>query len=134
MERRFRKDLSSLQNIFAFVEEFGRIHRIGRGLIQSLSLAVEEIFVNMIKYNQEAKNDVLINLDVEGNTISVCLVDYDVHSFDVTQAYVVDVDRPLHEREVGGLGLHLVRKMMDDVIYEYAGRTCKIRLIKHLEA
>ena len=52
--------------------------------------------------------------------------------FDPTKHDSVDIDQPIGERTPGGLGIHLVKKMMDEVIYEYADRSCKITLIKRL--
>jgi serine/threonine-protein kinase RsbW len=51
------------------------------------------------------------------------LVDRDVEAFDVTRAPDVDVGRPIDQREPGGLGLHLIRRMADSVEYRYAQDT-----------
>jgi anti-sigma regulatory factor (Ser/Thr protein kinase) len=44
----------------------------------------------------------------------------------------VDVQKPIEERPVGGLGLHLLKKVMDDVQYEYQDRESKITLVKKI--
>ena len=134
MERKFRKAIKSLNDVFNFVSEFVDVHKVNREFIYPISLAIEEIFVNMVKYNTETKDDILISIDIKGKMLAICLVDRNVHSFDVTKSEVVDVDRPIHERKSGGLGLHLVRSLMDDVRYEYADGSSKILLLKRLEA
>ena len=48
------------------------------------------------------------------------LTDYDVDPFDVTKAPDVDVTLPIEQRRPGGLGLHLIRRLMDSVDYEYS--------------
>ena len=47
------------------------------------------------------------------------MLDDDVEPFDITRAPDVDIDAPIEEREPGGLGLHLIRRMVDSVEYEY---------------
>jgi anti-sigma regulatory factor (Ser/Thr protein kinase) len=51
--------------------------------------------------------------------VEVTLTDHDVAHFDVTQAPAVDTSRPLQEREPGGLGLHLTRRLVDRLQYSY---------------
>lgn len=132
MEKQFAKHADSLPVIFDFVTQFVRPYNVTPEQTRPLEFAIEEIFMNMVKYNTESQNDVTIQLALENNTLSACLIDRDVHSFDPTTHEAVDIHQPLHERTPGGLGLHLVKKMMDDVIYEYSDRACKITLIKRL--
>jgi anti-sigma regulatory factor (Ser/Thr protein kinase) len=57
-----------------------------------------------------------------------------VDRFDVTEAPEANVDLPIEQRRPGGLGLHLVRRMLDRVEYEYSDveRRSRIRLRKTL--
>jgi anti-sigma regulatory factor (Ser/Thr protein kinase) len=98
-----------------------------------VDFALEEIFTNMVKYNPDGKHDVSINLDKLGDRLRITLTDFDVEPFDVSKAEEPRIDVPLEERDVGGLGLHLTRKMMDDVDYEYVDRRSIITLTKMLE-
>jgi serine/threonine-protein kinase RsbW len=134
MERSFPKQVSSLDDVFAYIGEFARAEHLDEDLTGLLNLAVEEIFVNLVKYNTESKNDVSVTLEVENNVLRISLVDRDVHPFDVTRDREVDINKPLHERKAGGLGLYLVKTIMDDVSYEYADRTSTIIMSKRLEA
>jgi anti-sigma regulatory factor (Ser/Thr protein kinase) len=60
--------------------------------------------------------------------VEVTLIDHDVEPFDVTRAPDVDIHAPIGEREPGGLGLHLIRRMADSVHYEYATETRESRI------
>jgi serine/threonine-protein kinase RsbW/sigma-B regulation protein RsbU (phosphoserine phosphatase) len=59
-------------------------------------------------------------------------VDYDSDHFDVTQAPRPATDVPLKNREVGGLGLLLVKHMVDSLRYEYADRRSTVSFTRTL--
>jgi len=133
MTRAFPKRIDSLDAIFGFLSGFAQAHQVNPAILRELNFGVEEIFTNMVKYNPETANDVTVNVDIANGCFSVSLLDHDVHSFDPTQSPPVDITQPPHERTPGGLGIHLVKEMMDEVLYEYADRSAKVTLIKHLE-
>jgi anti-sigma regulatory factor (Ser/Thr protein kinase) len=60
------------------------------------------------------------------------LVHAGARAFDPTAARPVDPKRPLEEREPGGLGLQLVRSVMDDVAYEHRDGGARVTVTKHL--
>ena len=61
------------------------------------------------------------------------LTDYDVDFFDVTRAPDVNIALPIEQRRPGGLGLHLIRRMLDSLEYQYseAQRRSQIRFRKN---
>lgn len=133
MDREFTKCVDSLTLIFDFVSQFATTHRIGDESRHIMEFGIEEIFVNMVKYNNESTLDINLKLEVHGNEFRACLTDRDVHSFDPNDQPPVNVDCPIEDRKPGGLGIHLIKAMLDDVYYEYENRICKITLVKHLE-
>lgn len=134
MKKRFKRNITSLNQIFNFIENFARKHEFDPGLLFTLNLVVEELFTNVVKYNSENKNDVLIELSKKDNDVIIALTDFDVEPFDITKRPEVELSRLLEERKVGGLGIHLVKKMVDKIDYEYKDRRSKIILTKHLES
>jgi len=132
MDKTCKRDLSYLEDIFAFINDFVVEHHLSESISYALKLAIEEIFVNMVKYNPENTNDILIELRANQDKVVVTLTDSDVEPFDITKFTPESVDRPLEEREPGGLGIHLVRAFMDEVGYEYNDRQGRITLTKYL--
>lgn len=133
MTREFPKRIDSLESIFEFLAKFTASNGVSDDVLRDLQFGVEEIFTNLVKYNSESANDVTVELALTDKRVILSLLDQDVHSYDLTKTPPVDITTPLHERTPGGLGIHLVKQMMDDVLYEYDDRTAKITLIKHLE-
>jgi anti-sigma regulatory factor (Ser/Thr protein kinase) len=122
MEKHFQRDINSLDKIFEFICEFIAENKIDESTAFSINFAIEEIFTNMVKYNPENQNNISISLNKDGNKLILCLTDYDVGHFDITKLKEVDTGQPLQERKVGGLGLHIVKQMVDEIDYEYKNR------------
>lgn len=119
--RMFRRSFESLPGVFAFTAELFARNGIDRRLLPTVDLAVEELFTNMVKYSTTSEADVRIELTgIEGG-VEVTMIDYDVEPFDLTKAPAVDVSLPIEARRPGGLGLHLLRHMLDSIEYEYSG-------------
>ena len=60
--------------------------------------------------------------------VEVTLTDFGVECYDVTQAPVADVDLPIEQRQPGGLGLHLIRRLVDSWGYEYRKESWESRI------
>ena len=129
----FPRDIASLPGLFEFADGFMDQADLGEALRYPVSFALEELFTNMVKYNPAGGGEIQVRLSLGESEVRVVLVDPDAPPFDITtDAPTVDVDRPLEERSPGGLGLHLVKRMMDRVEYEHSGRTGTIRLFKRV--
>jgi len=133
MGKKFKRNLSSLDDIFEFIDEFSVKTGLDESVVFTMNLVVEELFTNMVKYTSGNTNKILLELKKEENNLIIHLTDFDVDPFDITETAEVDTKQSLEERRVGGLGIHLVKEMMDKIEYEYKDRQSKIILIKHLE-
>ena len=129
MEQKFKRSFNELKNIVTMTESMFLEEGVEPDLRNVVDLATEELFVNMVTYNTESKEDILIQMLPHEHGIEVSLTDYDVARFDPRSAGSVDVDAPLDERTPGGLGLYLVLKMVDSIHYEYRNRQSKITFI-----
>ncbi len=129
MQKKFKRNFDELKNIVKMTEAAFDQIGLQAGLRHVVDLATEEIFVNMVTYNTESSEDILIEMVPHALGLEVRLTDYDVERFDPTSVAPVDVDAPLDERTPGGLGLYLVMKMVDSIHYEYRNRQSKITFI-----
>ncbi len=133
MDKKFKRDLNSLDGIFKFIKKFSAKTGLDESVVFTINLVVEELFTNIVKYTSENSNEILLQLKKNEDDLIIHLTDFDVDPFDITKTAEVDTKQSLEERRVGGLGIHLVKQMIDKIEYEYKDRQSKIILIKHLE-
>jgi len=129
MQQKFKRDFNELKNIVSMTESVFSELGLAPELRNVVDLATEELFVNMVTYDTESEEDILIEMEPHVLGLEVRLTDYDVERFDPTSVASVDVDAPLDQRTPGGLGLYLVMKMVDSIHYEYRNRQSKITFI-----
>lgn len=137
MEQKFQRNFNELSKIVAYSDAFFASEPVDPSLRSIIELCVEELFVNLVTYNRETREDILITLESngkdegQGEGVRVSLTDYNVDRFDPRSAPSPNVEAPLEERTPGGLGLYLVMKMADAIQYEYLDRTSKITFVKN---
>ena len=127
-DRLFRRSFDSLEEIFAFTADFFAIHGIDRGLLPTVDLILEELFTNMVKYSPGGDAFIRVEMATTPGGVEVTLTDYDVERFDVTKAPDANIDLPIEERRPGGLGLHLIRRLVDSLHYEYSNEKRQSRI------
>jgi len=111
--------LESLPLVQEYVENLAQRSGInGKRLIQ-LSVALEEVVVNIINhaYGQKGRGDILVGFDDQAEAVVVSLSDTGL-AFNPLEAAEPDVEMALLDRPIGGLGIMMVKKLMDEVHYE----------------
>lgn len=129
MQQKFGRSLDELTRIVTFTDQFFAEEDVDPSMRYIVDLCVEELFVNMVTYDTETRENILIEMSPHEHGVEVSLTDFDVERFDPREIEAVDVDAPLEQRSPGGLGLYLVLKMADSIHYEYRNRTSKITFI-----
>jgi len=127
-QRSFRRSIDSLQDIFDFTAKAFAKQKIDPVLLQIVDFTVEELFTNMVKYSKMSEAAVDLALTGIAGGVEVTLTDHDVEPFDVTRSPEVDIDKPIEQREPGGLGLHLIRRMVDSIDYQYTKENRQSRI------
>jgi len=130
MQKKFNRSYDSLEEIFEFTEGILSNREIQESMRFPIHFVMEELFTNMVKYNPENSNDILLDVDASPDGVTVSLTDFDVDEFDVTTDREVDTESPLEDRPIGGLGLHLIKKMVDTLEYDYSEKQSTIKFTK----
>jgi sigma-B regulation protein RsbU (phosphoserine phosphatase) len=115
----FRRSFDSLEAIFGFIGSMFASEGVDASLRPPVEFAVEELFTNMVKYGKTNEAEVHLTLARIPFGIEATLIDHDSDPFDISQVPDADTDLPIEQREPGGLGIHLVRRMVDSIEYEY---------------
>jgi len=115
----FSAKFEFLDEIREFVGDIARAGGFGDKDVYNIQLAADEAASNVIEHAYEGVSDGLLELScgVRGNTITIILVDHG-ESFDPSVIPLPDLKADLSERKIGGLGIFLMRKLMDEVHYE----------------
>ena len=115
-----------------FVAEIAKSVPMNDQQVYDLELAVDEALTNVIEHAYEGRDDAQVELAVthEGDSFTI-LISHDGLGFDPEGRAEVDLKQHIAERRVGGLGLFLIKKLMDEVEYtnDSQGRR-QIRLVK----
>jgi len=98
-------------------EEFGFTRRITPDVGWRVQLALDEILSNIVGHGTPSAPAIEMTFSCDAGTISVEIVDA-TGPFNPLRAPAPDTVSPLQEREPGGLGLTLVRRLMDETLYE----------------
>ncbi len=108
-----------LDEIREFVGDIARAGGFNAKEVYNIQLAADEAASNVIEHAYAGVHDGLLELScgVKGNTITIILVDHG-ESFDPSEIPLPDLKADLSERKIGGLGIFLMRKLMDEVHYE----------------
>jgi anti-sigma regulatory factor (Ser/Thr protein kinase) len=133
MHKSFSRDIGSLDQIFDFVTDFFTLNAIDTSFLSPVHLAVEELFTNMVKYNRGKNEAITITAELERRRLRVTLSDPSDEPFDGNKVREVDVKKTIEERKVGGLGVYLVKRMMDSLDYDYADGKNIVTFTLHLE-
>ncbi|MBO5623097.1 MAG: ATP-binding protein [Butyrivibrio sp.] len=99
-----------------------------------IDLAVEEIFVNIANYAYDPETGpatVRVEVDPDGSAVRITFIDHGV-PYDPLAKTDPDITQAADERQIGGLGIFLVKKTMDDIRYEYVNGSNILTLKKNL--
>jgi anti-sigma regulatory factor (Ser/Thr protein kinase) len=124
-------DLKALATAAARVQDFGDQHRIESALMGKVSLCLEELLTNIIRYGDadEASTPcVLVDLELIPGELKVELLDSGGAFDPFTDAPPPDMDSGLAERPIGGLGVHLVKVLADHYEYHRASAQNRVTL------
>lgn len=98
--------------------------------MRAMQIALDELLTNAITHGEVTLDDPMQVDLIVGASALRSVVSYGGRPFDPTQTEAPDVDAGLHERGTGGLGLHLVKSMMDEFTYAFEEGRNVIRLGK----
>jgi len=118
IELRILNKIPEIEKVCNSIMTFSRQHAIDEKIISNLYLAIDELLTNIIRYGYRDEKDhtIYIRYSIEKELLTLQIED-DSYPFNPNKAPVPDLNSDLENRKVGGLGIYLVKNMMDDLKY-----------------
>lgn len=120
MRKVFPADIQELNNVIGFTEGVLEEINCPMKLTMTLLVSIEEIFVNVAHYAYADEGDVILEIDydAESRKLVFRFIDEGV-PFDPLAKPDPDLTLSADEREIGGLGIYMMKQTMDEVEYVY---------------
>lgn len=118
LSARFERRIDALPALFAFVARATQPPAVHEDVRRTVDFVLEELFTNIVKYGA-GQGPVEVCIESVPHGVEVVLDEPDARPFDPTQTPDADTTQPAAERRPGGLGLHLIRRMVDSIEYRY---------------
>ena len=114
-----KNEITEISKLVTFIETIGEELGLSPALVMSLNLALEEAVSNIIlyAYPKEFNQDISIEAVKENNALIFTITDTGVE-FDPTKGGDVDITLTVEDRPIGGLGIFLIKKIMNEVEYK----------------
>lgn len=118
VEKSFEAKTENLSQVLEFLESELEKSNCNMKIITSLSIALEELFVNVALYAYPNSNGFCtLKLDCIDDDFYITLIDSGIE-FNPLAKEDPDITLNAEERDIGGLGIYMVKKTMDDMSYE----------------
>ncbi len=140
IEKRFTLEVPSSTENLAMIRDF--VRRIGRqtGMdeqeVSNLELAVDEACANVIEhaYGHDISKEVIIRAVCDNQAVRIAVIDMG-QGFDAESLASESIESLIHERKSGGLGIRLIKALMDEVSYEIRpGQKNELHMMKRLKS
>ncbi len=134
IQLQLKNNLAEVQRLGRAIAEYCAAQGIAAKTAHRITLALEELVTNTVSYGFRRDGVHLIDVTIEvagvaagekaGGSLKIVVID-DAWPFDPRQSQQASLDGALEERQIGGLGLHLIENLSDEIDYQQvAGRNC----------
>jgi len=123
-----------LARVAGLLDRLGAEHHLAPEVLADMQVALDEVLRNIMNYayTDKAEHEIHIRLQVFDNVLDAVIED-DGAPFDPLAIPAPDISKPQRERRVGGVGIHFVRNLMDEVAYNRAGERNRLVLRKRFK-
>ena len=127
--------MSHLREVRDFIEHIGKKYKFTEKVINSFKLVVDEACTNIIRHGYQDIKDgkITVRAIIRRLSLTIAIIDQG-RSFDPRQVKDPDLDKYVKIGKKGGLGIFMMRKLMDDIQYNLTGNGNELRLTKMREA
>ena len=127
--------IENLEKVASFIEQFCIENNLSDNISFDLHLVEDELATNIINYafDDDREHIIDISIELESGNVKMRIAD-DGKEFNILEAKEANVDLPLEERPIGGLGIFLVKQKMDFIDYKRKENKNILTLTKRIES
>jgi len=128
-------DSADFVRLTEFATEFSRQHQLPDEERSRLLIILDELFTNIVKYGYEStttKGNIEVALSLQAGRLTIEFVD-DGRPFDPLKSAPPDLALPAEERPIGGVGIAIVRALVDEIGYRWDGNRNRLTLGRNVE-
>jgi len=131
---KLKNKIAELERLGRQLEQFGKKAGLTKKCLFQINLAMDELFTNIVTYGytDQADHKIQFELSLIDGEVLIRIEDTGI-PFDPANAAIPEPEAAIENCKVGGLGLHLVRKLMDEIHYERTGTKNVTTLKKKVE-
>jgi serine/threonine-protein kinase RsbW len=135
MEFCLKNDLAEIQLLAEAVELFWEEKELPQKALFQVNLALDELLTNTISYGYPEGGEyaLLVRLTLEEEKDLIIEIRDDGFPFNPLEREEPDISQDIEERPIGGLGIHLVRQMMDEIEYRWEDDHNVLVMKKHIK-
>lgn len=127
-------EIKEISRVAEFIDELGNTLNLSAADTSNLNLALEEAISNVIfyAYPEGQKNEITLTVSFEANELTFVITDKG-KPFDPTKAKDADITLPAEDRSIGGLGIFLIKQIMNQVSYQRVGDENQLTMKKKIK-
>lgn len=128
-----KNDLAELKDLCQHCEQLGQSFGLPERFVFQTNLALDELFTNIVSYGfkDQKEHHIAITITVDHKVLTLHIEDDGV-PFDPVHAPEPDLTCSMEDTKVGGLGIHLIKNIMDEISYKRVNGKNVLILTKHL--
>jgi serine/threonine-protein kinase RsbW len=131
MQESFIANIDQLHDMLAWIRKQVAKMKFDRSRLHQIELASEEVLVNIIHHGYQGRQErIEIQVDAFPDSHIQIEIKDSGPPFNPMEENLADLTSDLDDREVGGLGIHFIRKLMDEVRYKREGNLNVLVLVK----
>lgn len=129
-----KNDLSELEALCKHLNKFGRLTGLSEACIRDVNICLDELLTNIVSYGFEDDLEHIIRftMDLDNQVLTLSIEDEGV-PFNPLEKKDPEVPADLIDVRIGGLGIHIVRKLMDDLRYNRKQGKNKLTMKKSIQ-
>jgi anti-sigma regulatory factor (Ser/Thr protein kinase) len=114
-----KSDLSELETLCRHLNKFGHVTGQSEACITDSNICLDELFTNIVSYGfaDDLEHTIKFTINVDNNVLTLNIEDEGI-PFNPLEKKDPEIPADLLDARIGGLGIHIVRKLMDDISYK----------------